>query len=290
MVAEQNVERIFLGATFALLSFFCLALMGAFAKMASHYTTASVLVFFQNAISFVCILPIVFLSKTFTLKTSRLSMHIFRAVMGTGAWYGLFFSIAKIPLTTAILLTYSAPLWMAFFAWFLFGEKITFQVWLGIVIGFIGIMLVLNPIGSRFNIAMFFALAAAILLAFALFAVRWLGKTESILSILFYYFLISSLLVLPLALLHWQTPLPVAWIYIFAIGLSLIISQAFIILAYRFASPVSLGPYIYSVIIFSVLIDCVIWGHQLSQLEWLGIIFVIAGGFLSALKKKPITV
>lgn len=52
-----------------------------------------------------------------------------------------------------------------------------------------------------------------------------------------------------------KTPTSVAWLYIFGIGISLIISQAFIVLAYRFASPVSLGPYIYSVIVFSTLID-----------------------------------
>ena len=49
------------------------------------------------------------------------------------------------PLTNAILLTFSAPLWMPLIAWALFREKTTTATWIGAAVGFVGVVLVLEP-------------------------------------------------------------------------------------------------------------------------------------------------
>ncbi len=270
-----------LGVVMAALAFASLAVMSALAKAATPGAPTEVIVFFQNVICFAAVAPIALRRGWGDLKTKRIGMHILRAVAGTAAWLALFFAITLMPLTNAVLLTYSAPIWLPLIAWALHGRKVGKAVWAGVGLGFIGIVLVLHPENAEISWGAPLALGAALLLAVALLSVRWLGETEPNNRILFYYFLLSSLLMLPFALATWQTPQPWAWIYLVGIGLCLLASQVFIILAYRYASAVTLAPIIYSVIVFTALINWVVWGRVPTWMEGAGMALVILGGVVA---------
>jgi drug/metabolite transporter (DMT)-like permease len=271
------------GAAFSLLAFGSLAAMNALVKLASASTSTAVLVFFQNLICFAVVLPFVLRDGTRALATRRIGMHVFRAVTGSGAWYGLFVAIKLMPLASAVLLTYSAPLWMPLIAWLGFREAVTPRVWIGALLGFVGILLVLHPGSHVLGWGAVFAIGAAILLALALLAVRWLGATEPTARILFYYFMLSSALMLPLVLTGWRTPSPRDWAYLAGIGGMLLLSQLFIVIAYRYASAVRLSPFIYSVIVFTALLDWAVWGQTPSASEALGMAVVVAAGVFAAI-------
>ena len=115
----------------------------------------------------------------------------------------------------------------------------------------------------------------------ALLSVRWLCETEPNLRILFYYFLLSTLLMLPFALVVWRTPEPWAWIYLAGIGLCLLASQVLLIVAYSYASAVTLAPIIYSVVVFTALINWAVWQRVPSLLEVAGMALVILGGVIA---------
>jgi len=277
-------ENLPVGAVIALFSFACLAVMSAFAKVAGSFAPTIVIVFFQNLICLIFIAPVALRHGFAPLKTKRIPMHLFRAATGSVAWFALFLAISMMPLSNAVLLTYSAPLWMPLIAWFVSRKKIAGRLWIGMVLGFVGIVLVLNPDGTSFNIGALFAIGGAILLAFALMSVRWLSTTEPTQRILFYYFLFSSVMILPFAVVSWTTVEPVAWIYMIAIGLCLLGTQVAIVLAYQKASAVKLGPLIYSVIVFTALINWLIWGQAPTLLEVLGMALVIAGGLVAVVR------
>jgi drug/metabolite transporter (DMT)-like permease len=124
-------------------------------------------------------------------------------------------------------------------------------------------------------------LVAAILLALALLSVRWLSATEPTERILFYYFLLSTLMILPFAVFAWRAPDGWAWLYLLGIGVCLLLSQVLIIIAYRHASAVTLAPIIYSVIVFTALINWAVWGHVPTLLAAAGMLVVIAGGIIA---------
>ena len=50
-------------------------------------------------------------------------------------------------------------------------------------------------------------------------------------------------------------------IYLIGIALTLLVGQALIVLAYRYASAVTVGPFIYTVIVFTALIDWFLWNR-----------------------------
>lgn len=274
-------ENLAVGAVFTTLSFLCVALVGAFGKAAGQYTSTAMVVLFQNLISLVFIAPLVLRDGLGAMKTTKIGLHLLRAGAGTACWYALFIAITMMPLTNAMLLGFSAPLWMPAIAWLVSRQKSPAATWIGAGLGFIGVLLVLQPHHATFNAGALFGVAAALLLAVALMSVRWLGATEPMLRVLFYYFLLSTLMVIPFAVVQWQPVGERAWIYLLGVGLAQLFSQIFIVLAYRYASAVKLGAFVYTTIVFTALIDWAVWKHAPTLYVYLGMALVIGGGLIA---------
>jgi len=277
----KDRDNLLLGIVMAVLSFSCLAAMSAFAKAASPGSPVEVNVFFQNAIAFVAVAPVVLRHGFGDLKTARIGMHIMRAATGSAAWLALFFAINLMPLTNAVLLNFSAPLLLPLIVWMVSGQRVKKAVWFGLVLGFAGIVLVLHPQNADLGWGAAIALFAAVMTALALLSIRWLSETEPDFRIMFYYFFLSTLVMLPIALIGWKTPEAWTWPYLVGIGLSLLASQVFIIIAYHCASPVVLAPTIYTVIIVTALINWLVWGRAPTWLEMGGMALVIVGGIIA---------
>jgi drug/metabolite transporter (DMT)-like permease len=99
--------------------------------------------------------------------------------------------------------------------------------------------------------------------------------------ILFYYFLFSTVMVLPIALVKWRPLESRTWIYLIGVGVAQFFSQVFIVLAYRYASSVKLGPFIYTTIVFTALIDWAIWHRSPTLFVVLGMALIIGGGLVA---------
>lgn len=286
--AGRRPENLPLGAVLTTAAFFCVAMVGTLAKVAGQYTSTGVLLLFQNAICLVFIIPVAARGGWASLRTSRAGLHVVRAAAGTACWYALFFAITRIPLSNATLLTYSAPLWMPLIAWAVTRQTVAGRTWLGAGIGFVGVLLVLQPQNRTFGLGEISALAGALMLAIAMMSVRWLGATEPITRVLFYYFLLSTVLSIPIAAID-RAPIPVpAWGWLIGLGVAQLLSQALIVLAYRYASAEKVGPFIYSVIVFTAVIDWVIWDHPPTLFSYLGSALVIAGGIVAVRSRRTV--
>jgi drug/metabolite transporter (DMT)-like permease len=279
--AGHKPEHMLFGAALTTASFFCVAVMSAMGKVAGQLTSTGVVVLFQNLIAFLFIAPIALRGGWEPLRTEKLGLHILRAASGTACWYVLFIAMTMMPLTNAVLLSFSAPLWMPVIAWLITREKSSRATWFGAALGFVGVVLVLQPHHHRFNVGTLFALAAALLLAVALMSVRWLGATEPMPRILLYYFLLSTVMAIPIAAIQWHSVPARAWIYLLGIGFAQLFAQVLIVLAYRYASSVKLGPFIYTTIVFTALIDWVVWHHPPTLFVVVGMALVIGGGLVA---------
>jgi drug/metabolite transporter (DMT)-like permease len=288
LVTDRMVrtEHVGMGAALTTASFLCVALMSALAKVAVEYTSTGVVVLVQNAVALLLIMPVVVRGGWAGIRTDRFGLHVLRAAAGTATWYALFVAVTMVSLTTANLLVFSAPLWMPVLAWVAFRQRTSRWVWIGAGLGFAGVVLVLQPAGQELNVGELIALGGALLLGIGLMSVRALGSTEPPVRVLFYYFALSSILVLPIAVLDWRLPTTgQGWLVLVGISVALVLSQVFVVMGYRYASAVRLAPIVYSVIVFSALIDWVVWGHPPGLAVVAGMALVIGGGLLAILMR-----
>ncbi len=282
-------ENLAVGGALTAAAFFCVALVATLAKVAGQYTSTGVLLLFQNLICLAFMVPVVARGGWPLLRTNKIGLHILRAVAGTGCWYALFVAITMIPLANATLLTYSAPLWMPLIAWAITRQRVATATWIGAAIGFAGVILVLQPQTHSFSTGEGLALIGALALAIAMMTVRWLGATEPVTRILVYYFLLSTLMTIPIAVIDWQPIPPNAWGWLIALGLSQLFSQVLLVIAYRYAPAEKVGPFIYCVIVFTALIDWIVWDHRPTLVMCIGMALVIAGGLIAVRARSRAT-
>jgi drug/metabolite transporter (DMT)-like permease len=276
-----HAENASLGGLLIVLAFLCVAVMSAFGKSAANVSTGSI-VFFQNFISLLLFLPWALRHGSSGIKTSRVWLHILRAVGGLLSQALMFVAVKKMPLMNAVLLTNSAPLFIPLITWAWLKEKISGIVWASLLVGFVGVMMILKPSAALLSDpAALLATSAAVFSAFALVTVNRLSTTETTERILFYYFLISSVAALPFAIATWKMPTAIEWLYLAGIGLTMAASQLLIILAYRHASAGRIAPFNYSVVVFSGLIGWFVWKNTPDLLSLFGVVLVSAGGILS---------
>ena len=292
-ISATRTENLGLGILLTVLAFLSVAIMSALGKAASHSVSSGVLVFFQNSISLVILLPWVIRDGIGNLKTEHLGLHCVRGISGMLSQYFMFVALNYIPLVDAVLLVNAAPLFIPIITWIWLKHRIGVRLWLSLVIGFVGIVLILQPGRDVVSWATPLALVAGILSAIALVTVGRLNTTEPSLRILFYYFLISTILTAPLLITKWSPPEPRAWIYLIGIGLTMAIAQILLILAYEQASPSRVSPFNYSVVVFSGIIGWIVWNEIPNALSIVGTILVCAGGILSVIhyhkKHEPLS-
>jgi drug/metabolite transporter (DMT)-like permease len=280
-------DEAMLGSLLIVLAFLCVAVMSAFGKAAAGVPTA-VVVLFQSGISLLLLLPWALRRGIGELQTTRLPLHVVRALSGLLSQALFFLAVKKMALVDAVLLVNAAPLFIPFVALMWMKTPITPIVTAGLVIGFVGVLLILRPSSSLFtNPAALLAIAAALCSAIALVSVNRLSSTDRPDAILFYYFLISTIAACPFAMYDWRMPAGIEWSYLAGIGVFMALAQLFIILAYQRATAERLAPLNYSVVVFSGLLGWLVWSNVPGLLAVTGIVLVCAGSTISIVFGGP---
>ena len=275
-----------LGVGFTLLVSLCLALIGTFAKSLSPSLSPVLIVFFQYALSLLFLLPWLLRGGVADLRTRRIGLLIMWSIFGLGSQLLLFVALSAIPLVEAVLLANSSPLFIPLVVLAWERTPIGRALWASLAIGFAGVVLILQPGQGTFSWAIPVALGAGACSAVGLVTISRLESTEPARRMLFWYFLLSAVLVSPGLALHWSTPAGGSWVTLVGVGLAMALAQIFTIRAYAAAPPEQLAPFNYSVVVFSALIGWVIFHEVPNWLTGLGIVLVTLGGVLSTYHRR----
>jgi drug/metabolite transporter (DMT)-like permease len=258
------------------------ALMGAAVKAACRELPSDQVVFFRNALGLAALAPLLWRAGRRGLATRRPWPHAARALAGLAAMYCSFYALAHMRLADALVLGYTAPLFMPFLAKFWLGEEIPAGLGRVLAAGFLGVGLILRPGFGIFQPAALAGLAAGLLGAVAQVGIRGLTRTEPVLRIVFYFGLIGSVVsALPAAAGGWREPSPKLWVLLAAMGAVASAAQLLLTRAYREAPPARVGPFIYSAVVFAGLLDWVFWGKLPDVLSAAGAGLVILSGVLA---------
>lgn len=289
MRTEQIPHRLGLGIAIVLLAnVFFVTASSIVWSLGNRFPTAQI-IFFQNCVSFFCILPIALRKGGHRLKTEELPTHLIRDVMGVASYFLYFIAIRYLNLTDATTLNYTAPFFVPFVWWIWMREKIDLHVWWSIIVGFIGVAVILNPSRQIFEEGFLFGLFAGLASAVAVAAIRILNlKKEPMSRTLFYYFLVGMFLSGPFAATYWISPQGLEWVQLLSIGFATVIAQMLLTIAYRYGTASFLSPLGYSTIIYAAIASWLLFGIPPPFRSLLGTVLIILGGTLTyLLKKKP---
>ena len=278
---QQNSR---VAAAYIVASGLMFACMGACIKLVSPDVANEWIVFFRNLFGLVLLIPILSRFGIENLKTNIIHWHILRAVMGLGAMYCFFYSIAHIPLSNSVLLSYTTPLFAPIIAMFLLKEHLTPRLVIALVVGFVGVYFMINPKFSDFTSISLIALLSGFLAAVAMTCIRKMSKTEPTTRIVFYYATICTLLS-AIPLFQAEAPPNLYSIQVLVvIGVLATLGQLALTQGYARASVAEVGPFTYLTVIFATLLGWVFWQEIPDAFAAVGFILVITAGSVALMQ------
>jgi len=292
------------GVSFAMASYFFMALYSVFLKKASSTGDSVVWINFLSYFTGAVILTPYMATKGIAfLKTSHFPTHLGRAFCGVLSSFLYTWSMGFIPLVSATLFFNTSPLFIPLLSILLLGAVVGFRDWIAVGIGFIGVVVYMHPWDATATTVStatpqthavmgdFIALGSGFFLALGYIFVKKLTKSDSKTLITYYFTVFASLMQLPFIFFapHMPAWSSIAWAA--GSGFMMVAVQFFLAAAYSYADASKIGALQYSSLFFVGVISWILWHDVPTTLNFIGMALVIAGGVMivmqSASASKP---
>ena len=287
-----------LGIKYMLFASLLFALMGAFAKELSSSMSSIEVVFFRNVFGVALILISIY-RKPLSQIGGKPWLLIFRGLAGFTALLFFFYNIANIPLGEAMTFSKTSTIFTAIFAFFFVKEKLGFKGWIGVFIGFIGILFITKFDGSSLDKTDWLGILCGVGAGLAYTSIRELRKYYDSRAIVLSFMTIGTIGPVILMIISefyvnekydfifatFVMPKENDWIFIILLGIVATFAQIYMTKAYSVAKAGIIGTISYANIVFSIIIGLLL-GDSFPDI-WIlfGILLIVISGILVSMKK-----
>lgn len=260
----------------------------------------SIKVFIRACFGLIFLSPIMLKEKLNAFKSNNIKMHLSRIFFMSLAMGGTYYTYTHLPFTIAIAIGFTGPIFTSVLAYFVLKDRLSIKQWFAILVGYIGVLIMVNPEGE-FNSAIYIAILANILTGMSIIYAKRLTSIDSRNTIvlignigiivtsslwtLMYYFM--NAYGNSLASVVWKLPSQIDLIYLLGMGFLGACSQIAYITALKYSSPSFLSPFEYTRLVMGVPIGIALGEMFPGYQEWIGIaVIVFATLYMSAQGKK----
>ena len=264
------------------------------------------LYFGRTLIQSIILLSFVLITKkTIALKTHYPILTLVRVVCFFFGFSFFYISLTFMTLAMTSALFFSCPFFMSMFAKFFLKEKIGIRRWSAILIGFIGVLIVLNPTLEEFNFFKLAPVACALCYATSMTITKYTSDKDSIytqMTWLYIFAIFASIIIflvsgdgkfnnfsdstMQFIFREWFTNPAGAWPYVLIMGIVASISFFCVFSAYSIASPSIVSLFEYSYIVWAMLAGYILFETIPVPRTFVGAAIIIGAGFYIYFREK----
>lgn len=304
----------FYGILFMLLNAVFISILYATMKFLTVSLSPSQVVFFYKFIILVLILPWIFKDGLKFIRTDRFPLHMLRGFLSIGGSLCFMYALKSLDMVDATALGYLEQVLLVIIGIVYFKEQLTGSKIAGIVLSFIGAIIVVYPdiirfeggnylpvlfqtkSFSNFNHYYIFVLLSVLFWASNCMVVKQLGKTEQTKTQMFYVMLFSSIFSYPIAFLDFtlmDNILQIKWISFSSMNLEIDHIKFFAILAlcyfvhgivifkaYKYAEMSVVVPFDYTRLLFTGILGYLLFDKEPKGESYVGYILIAIAGIL----------
>ena len=218
-----------------------------------------------------------------------------RGGFGSLAVLLFFTAIEKLPVGTATLLTYTAPVFTVVFAALFLDEKMTLGAVAALALTFFGVVLVvrgnappaplsgigpgMSPVQSAWGFGVWQAcgLTSALMSGAAVTTIRHARKFDGAWEIFGAFCLVGMLATAPFALPRWRSPTGHEWALLLAVGLIAVVGQVLFTIALRDVTAAVYGVLSQLAPVTALVLGALVLGDALRPLAALGSVITLGG-------------
>ncbi len=211
----------------------------------------------------------------------RLGLVILRGLTLVCATVGNFIALSFLPLTITSAIMFSVPILICLLSERFLGEKVGIWRWSAILLGFAGVLIVVNPFGEAFHWAAPLCVLNALLMAIYSLMTRALSQTVTAASLQFYGGLTGTVALGSLAAAVWVTPPSGVALFCCAwVGFAGWFGHEMLTRAHQQAEANALAPYSYSLLLWMTAFDIALFGYLPTLSALIGIAIIVAAGLV----------
>ena len=230
------------------------------------YTTS----FFRFFFSLIILIPYIFYTKFYFIKTNNIKKHLVRSSLNLPAMYLTFGALTMIPLEKINAIHFLNPLFVSIFAVIFFKEKIYIYRVISLILGFVGIIVVIRPGLIPLEIGSFMVLGSTVLWALCIIITKDITKEESAINILIFQCIFMSLFTFIIAYFNWELPSSDQLMLLFLSALFGNVFHLMINHSFKIADLTLTAPFRYSVLIWGSLFGFLFFNEIPDFFTWIG--------------------
>ena len=247
-----------------LVSCFLFSVLAALIKYNASFIHPTEQAFFRNLFGIFLLLPFFLRQNKLVNFKSNYRLLFLRGFFGGITMILLFYAYTLIPLSQAMAISFSTPLFIYFGGIFFLKEKTDKQKTFYILLGFVLTLVIIRP-DLKLQIGSIFAIISSITHAIAGLIVKKLSETENVLTLMFSLVLIMTPITFLPSLYVWDTPSNFfVFFLLIIIATTATLGNFFWTKAISLTTLTSLMPFDFSKLIFATILGVIFFEEKID--------------------------
>ena len=265
---------------FMLASALSFAVMGAFSHLAGERCDWQIVALSRASLAFVFSAGLA-LSTGARLVLLRPAVLWMRSVAGSFGVLFAFYALTHLPISMALTLSNTVPVWVTLLAWPVLGQRPGGRVWAAIAVGLTGIVLIQKPEAAGEHLAALLALGNAFTTSVSMIGLNRLGGVDARAVVTHFSGVATVFTILFILLAGGRVdfqPLRDTTTVAFLVGVGLAgtLGQLTMTKAFALGTPARVSVVGLTQIVFALLFDLLLWRRAFDAAVMLGIALVVA--------------
>ena len=244
-----------------IVALFMFACMSVFIRLSTTSLPVVEVVFFRNALAVVLLIPLIMHTGWSSLRMNKPKLFFLRALINVGGMFAGFTALTLIPLAQVTALSFTGPLFVTIGAVLFLGEVIRARRIAGIIVGFFGTLIILQPGFTEISFGAILALASTLSIAMASLIVKVLTRSDSQHAIVTWMVVMQTPLALIPSLWVWEWPDLLTWVFLWGMALSGTIAHLCFTRAFSLVDITALQPLEFIKLPFAVILAWLVFAE-----------------------------
>jgi drug/metabolite transporter (DMT)-like permease len=264
------------GIAFLMLASILFTLMALLIKLLGQHLHLTQILLLRQIGMIVMVAPAILRKFPGSLHSTRPVMQLIRVLCALVAMLGGFTAVIHMPLAEATAIFFAKSFFVTIFAVIFLGEIVGAYRWGAVLIGFVGVLIMLQPGTDNFTVYGLASLTGAAGAAAVMIFLRLLSRSDSADSILTWGALGVGVVMTVPGIYFWQAPTGLEWLLLVAVGVVSYFGQRCNIFAYKLGEASLLASFDYVRLLWATLFGFLVFGQLPGASTWVGAAIVVA--------------
>ena len=220
--------------------------------------------------------------------TSQPFLQITRGLLLAAEICVMVFAFVKLGLIESHAIFASYPLLVAALSGPILGETVGWRRWTAIAIGFVGVLVILQPGVGVFSPCAVIPLTSAILFAIYGLLTRYAARRDKAATSFFWTGVVGAIGMTCVGVWFWEPMIGPDWIWMGALCITGVTGHFLLIKTYEVAEASAVQPFAYLQLVFATSIGISVFGEKLESNVAIGACIVVAAGLFTLLRARRV--